>query len=101
MALLSRNELIGLPVFTASGASLGTVNDFFIETDSLFVFCLVVRTHQWPLFKKEELRIARNQLVSITKKAVIVLDEVVGAPEDMARFQKAHPYPPTATRIMD
>lgn len=78
--MLQLSELKNLPVYTKSGKHLGRVVEVEIDPASQ----LIVRYHvsQWPKLTslwQGRLLVAREQVVSITKAAMIVEDSLARA----------------------
>jgi sporulation protein YlmC with PRC-barrel domain len=71
---IRHSSLLRLPVRTVSGTALGTVREFFVDADTLFVAHLVVRHVLHP---RRTHSIARDQIVSVTDVEVVVADAVV------------------------
>ncbi len=77
--LIEAQKLIGLPVYTKSGAHLGKVDDLEIDIDEQTVINYRVETREILKLKNlfaGKLLIHRDQIISITSKKVIVDDTV-------------------------
>ena len=78
MRLLDSDKIIGLSVSTKNGQFLGKVSSFEIDADSQSIFHYKIKLKGIidGLFKGQ-LLISRNQVISISKKEMIVADNVV------------------------
>jgi sporulation protein YlmC with PRC-barrel domain len=74
---LSHRQLLHLPVETKSGARLGVVASFEIDSEQQVVTRYTVRTAPLPKFLADELIIAPSQVVSITNEKMVVEDGVM------------------------
>jgi len=76
---LTAKKLINLPVETKSGQALGKVQDFEVDIDSGIILKFFVKQGNLidELLKKEQLIIARQQVIEITKDKMIVEDGLV------------------------
>ena len=70
----SAKQIIGLPVFTLSGARLGKVRDFVLLAEEHLVEKYLVSV--WPLSKKQ-LLVGRAQVKEIREDKMIVDDAVL------------------------
>ena len=71
-------KLHGIPVNTRSGTWIGKLADVSIETDTGRVDAILVRSRGFiPGLLEGELRISWSQVVSLSPKEVIVVDNVV------------------------
>lgn len=78
---LKKNELINLPVLTKSGQALGRVSDFEIDPLSQKILKYYVKSNN--LIKEllvQELVVAAEQVISITKEKMVVEDNLVKEP---------------------
>ena len=73
---MSNSDLIGLAVETKSGDHLGKVADFEVNTDTGKIENIHVKTGLIQGLWHEQLVIAHNQIIEITKEKVIVEDMV-------------------------
>lgn len=69
-------KLIGLPVMTKSGESLGRLRDFQVDDASLKIIKLIVAHSIISLNPSDELLIEVNQVVEITDKKIIVMSNL-------------------------
>lgn len=67
-------ELIGKQVVTSGGHKLGKVNDYSVETQSMFIQKLYVTQSVFRSLGTENLGISRTQIVEITDKKIVVHD---------------------------
>jgi len=76
---LTAKKLINLPVETKSGQALGKVQDFEVDIDSGIILKFFVKQGNLidELLKKEQLIIARQQVIEITKDKMVVEDGLV------------------------
>lgn len=73
--LLTKKQLIGLPVKTRSGQELGVVTDFELDIDQhTIVGYRVKKSKLLPDFVADELVIRPKQVVTISQDAMIVED---------------------------
>ncbi len=75
---ITLRQLIGLPVMTRLGQTLGTVGDVDIDVDSSQIVSYQVRTvfSLKTLFKKNLLLINPTQVISLDDKKMIVEDNL-------------------------
>lgn len=66
--------LLGKPVVTVSKDKVGRVNDYAVETDSLFVHKLYVGQSLLKNFGGGNLSVDRSQIVEITNQRIIIND---------------------------
>ncbi|MFH1867152.1 MAG: PRC-barrel domain-containing protein [Patescibacteria group bacterium] len=84
--MLQLSEIKNLPVYTKSGKHLGRVTD--VEIDSLSQLILRYQVSHWPKIPglwKGRLLIAREQVISISKSAMIVEDSL--SPDSASRVE--------------
>ena len=67
-------NLMNKQVITESGQKLGTVNDYTLDSTTLYVVKLHVRPSIWQAWKTTELMIDRQQIVQVTDDEVVVKD---------------------------
>ncbi len=86
--MMAKRELIGLPVETASGISLGKLTDLEIDEHNHLVKAYQVQTSTLlPGFLSGNLLVGRDQVVSVSNKKIVVDDSMVKAKEGV--FRKA------------
>lgn len=77
---INSKKLTGLPVVTKTGAHLGKVSSFDIDTDSGRIESIHVKTRGIvPGLLDEELIVVWSQVIEITETNVIVTDALVPA----------------------
>ncbi len=76
MKILS-NDLIGLPVYTESGQNLGRIDSFEIDIDLNTIINYHVSTGLIKGLWHQKLIIAKSQIISITRKKMVVEDSVI------------------------
>jgi len=89
---LRKNDLIGLPVFTQSNQHLGKIFDFELDKQTQKITRYYIKSEQ--LIKEilaKKLVIAAEQVVSIDKEKMIVVDNV--------RKEKAQAYQAQAVPV--
>ena len=74
--LINNKHLLTLPVITKSGQNLGKVSQFDLDVESMNLRHIYVKTKGIKGLFADELKIHRGQIVEITDKKVIVLDNV-------------------------
>lgn len=78
MRALIKKNLLGLPVFTRSGAALGKLMDVELDVEAHLVMSYHVRTSQLlPGFLSKQIVVGREQVVSITAEKIIVEDTII------------------------
>ncbi len=88
MAMMAKREMIGLPVETVSGISLGKLTDLEIDENSQMVKAYQVQTSRLlPGFLSDNLLVGRDQVVSVSNKKIVVDDSMVKEKESV--FRKA------------
>ena len=81
MNLSFKNNLIGLPVETKLGLSVGKISDIELEAEGHRVSSYLVKTSKvLPGFLSRELAINPRQVVSLTDEKMVVDDNVVKEP---------------------
>jgi sporulation protein YlmC with PRC-barrel domain len=73
-------KIIGLPVVTKGGESLGRLRDFQVDDASLKIVKLIVARSIISLNPGDELLIDVNQVIEITGKEIIVMSNLAYAP---------------------
>ncbi len=76
MKILSDN-LIGLPVYTENGRSLGKVDSFEIELETSLITHYHISTGLIKGLWHQKLVVSRSQVISISKEKMIVEDNSV------------------------
>lgn len=75
---ISSRKLIGLPVVTRSRQPVGKVAEIEIDTDTGRLQTLIVHTRKFLLgLLHPNLRVAWNQVISITDQEVVIVDGAV------------------------
>ncbi len=74
-------QLIGKPVYTQSKERLGKVNDFAVETQTMYVQKLYVGQSLIKSFTGGSLSVDRTQIVEITNRKIVIQDILQGTPE--------------------
>ena len=91
--LLTKKQLIGLPVRIESGQRLGEVRDFELDSDLQSIVNYAVKSDRLlnDLFGKrmDALSINRNQVVSLNNKEMVVYDAVIKAHETIPQVAMA------------
>ncbi len=83
--------LVGKKVMTDSKQSLGKINDYAINSDSMFVQKMYVTQPLVKSFNGGQLSIDRSQIIEITDKKVVVQDPTV-----LVNNKRPMPSPATA-----
>ena len=73
-------ELMGKPIKTTSGESVGKVGDYAVETSSMYVQKLYASRSFWKSLASGSLSIDRSQIVEITNRHIVIHDLLQGAP---------------------
>jgi uncharacterized protein YrrD len=71
-------ELIGKPVVTLSKSKLGKINDYAVETESMFVQKLYVSQSLIKSFSGGSLSVDRTQIAEITNQKIVIQDILRG-----------------------
>jgi len=74
---ISNNDLIGLPVYTQGGQSLGKIDSFEIDIDTSSITHYHISTGLIKGLWHEKLVIAQSQVVSISKEKMVVEDSTI------------------------
>jgi len=77
-------EIINKPVVTDSGSKLGKINDFAVDSETLYVQKLYVGQSLLKSFSGGQLSIDRGQIVEITNRKIVVQDILKGTPLNAA-----------------
>jgi sporulation protein YlmC with PRC-barrel domain len=85
---ISSDDLLGLPVYTQSGSHLGKVTGVDVEIDSHLITHYHVRTGLIKDLWHHELLIAREQVISVNAKKMIVDDSASSKIEQPLRKPK-------------
>jgi sporulation protein YlmC with PRC-barrel domain len=89
-------KLLGIPVRTRSGESLGRLGDVSIDCDTGRIDVLLVKTRGFiPGLMDQELRISWSQVISMDTKEAVVADGTV--PVATRRFAIGGAAPRTTT----
>jgi sporulation protein YlmC with PRC-barrel domain len=71
-------ELIGKPVVTVSKSKLGKVNDYAVETETMYVQKLYVSQSILKSFSGGSLSVDRGQITEITNQKIVIQDILQG-----------------------
>jgi sporulation protein YlmC with PRC-barrel domain len=74
-------ELLGKPVITNNRKRLGKVNDYAIDTASLYIQKLYVSQSIMKSLNGGQISIGRSQILEITHKKIVVQEPTVSAQE--------------------
>ncbi len=74
-------ELIGKPVVTVNKQKLGKVNDYAIETTTMYVQKLYVGQSLFKSLTGGSLSVDRSQIIEITHSKIVIQDILKGTPE--------------------
>lgn len=89
---IQSSDLINLPVYTQSGQHLGRVDSFEVDIDSHTITHYHIKTGLIKELWHEQLVIASSQVVSISKKKMVVEDNVKKEPaSEMGKATLATP----------
>lgn len=73
-------ELLKKPVVTVSKTHVGKVNDYAVETSSMYVQKLYVSQSFWKSLTGGNLSVDRTQIVEITNRRIVINDLLQGTP---------------------
>lgn len=89
--LINHKYLIGLPVETRSGFSLGKIKSFEVDSETQIILKYFIKSRNLvsKLFNEEisELVVHRNQVISIDEKKMVVEDNVIEKVKDKQFLQ--------------
>ncbi len=74
-------QLIDKPVYTVSKERLGKVNDYAVETNTMYVQKLYVGQSLLKSFTGGSLSVDRTQIVEITSRKIVIQDILQGTTE--------------------
>ena len=75
-------ELIGKQVYTVSKEKLGKVNDYAIDTTSMYIQKLYVGQSMLKSLTGGSLSVDRSQIIEITNRKIIIQEVLKGTPEN-------------------
>lgn len=67
-------QLIGKPVFSTNKNRLGKVNDYAVETSTLFIQKIYVGQPLIKVFASGSLSVDRSQIIEITHRKIVIQD---------------------------
>lgn len=80
--ILTAKQIIGLPVYTKMGQSLGKVISFEVDTNTHLVSAYLVKSHSlMARFFQESLLIHTEQVITLKKDRMIVQDTLIPSEE--------------------
>lgn len=88
--MITKNDLIDLPVYTQSGEYLGRVVDFELDpaTHTIFRYHVRSRDSIKDLLQARELVIASAQVISLNNEKMVVDDGAIPSPATEERVAK-------------